>query len=186
MECLNPFYEKTHSHKRRKISQSVSLKLMSAGISSTNDVDSVDLKTHKSLLLYKIATEKCHFLECDECPTKDFLMNKIRDFFEKNIIDTISYRCWILTDRPDMMNIEESTDSFCEKYVDSLNYLIRHDYIAKCQFSYIDTKKKNLAIGEVLAEMDFSENFSHFSQNQIQSNSIKNKTNFYFLSQHKN
>ena len=63
---------------------------------------------------------------------------------------------------------------------------MRHDYIAKCQFSYIDNKKKNLAIGEVLAEMDFSENFSHFSQNQIQSNSIKNKTNFYFLSQHKN
>lgn len=53
MECFNPFYEKIHSYKRRKISRSISLKLMEAGISSTSDdviCDSCRLKvsSHKT------------------------------------------------------------------------------------------------------------------------------------------
>lgn len=129
---------------------------------------SVDIEYHKSLLLCSSPTEKCRLLECDECPSLDPLIKVISDFFNQNIIETISYRSWVQTDRPDMVTAEESSACFSEKYAESLNLLIRHDYVTKSQLSYIDNKKRYLNLDEVVVEMDFSENFSHFSQNEIQ------------------
>lgn len=55
--------------------------------------------TYKDILkkiICKNSTEKCHFVECDNCPNTDFLKEKIRKNLEESMVEYLEIKQWSL------------------------------------------------------------------------------------------
>ena len=84
-------------------------------------------------------------------------------------IEEIEFKQWTTTDCSTLQTIVQSTDEFIESFLDKLEALRRHDFIAKQQSRYLAERKESLKEGEFLAIGDFSENFSFVVQDEAQS-----------------
>ncbi len=60
-------------------------------------------------------------------------------------------------------------EDFLDLFVEKLETLTRHDFIAKQQARYLNDVKENLLPGEFLVIGDFSENYSFVVQDEAQS-----------------
>lgn len=77
-----------------------------------------------------------------------------------------------------MATAEESSLCFSEMYADSLNMLIRHDYMTNYNhhqsiINKTSSSRWKMDLDEMVVEMNCSENYNHFSQNELQA------THFY-------
>lgn len=126
-------------------------------------------KDQMKLLMCAEPNEKCHMLECDSCPPLEDCVEKFIAFFDQNGVENIEYKSWLHTDRTTLSMSNDSVEDFCSKYASKLNDLLKHDFISKKQSNYYENAKKNLKDDEVIVHLDFSENFSHLSQESVQS-----------------
>ena len=96
---------------------------------------------------------------CTECPGKDLLREMLERCFNEEEIDKIEFKQWTTTDRSNLQTIVQSIDEFIENFLDKLETLRRHDFIAKQQSRYLAERKESLKDGKFRVIGDFSENF---------------------------
>ena len=89
--------------------------------------------------------------------------------FNKEEIEEVEFKQWTTTDRSTLQTIVQSADEFIESFLDKLETLRRHDFIAKQQSRYLAERKESLKEGEFLVTGDFSENVSFVVQDEAQS-----------------
>ena len=87
------------------------------------------------------------------------------EYFDEN---EIQYKQWTTTDRSQLETISQSTEEFVETFIEKLQLLSRHDFIAKEQSNYLKDRKAALNESEVLVLGDFSENYTFIIQDAIQ------------------
>ena len=74
-----------------------------------------------------------------------------------------------MQDRYSITTISKPVSDFVHNLFNSLvNKLKLHDFIARQQSNYLKEKKSSLLHGEYILIMDFSENYSMVTQNEIQ------------------
>lgn len=110
------------------------------------------------------ASEKCHLLKCDNCPGTEDLKFFLKNNFEDEMIDKISYKQWVQVDRCALETLIKPADVFVDEFIEKLKKLSSHHFIAKQQASYYREIKEKLKIGEVLIIADFSENYAFLVQ----------------------
>ena len=106
---------------------------------------------------------------CEECPGSETLRESLDNAFENQMIDQVVYKIWTTTDRSSLETKVQSVEEFLDTFMDMLEKLIRHDFIAKSQARYLADKRSSLANGEFLVVADFSENYSFIVQDAAQS-----------------
>ncbi|ESN90100.1 hypothetical protein HELRODRAFT_182794 [Helobdella robusta] len=113
------------------------------------------------------------FEQCEECPGKLSVENNLRAIFEEAVIstdNTISFYQWSHDDnRSSLISVQDTVDSFIERFSQKLDELSSHHYISKEQLKYLSNSKENLKNSECIALMDFAENYSVIIQDAIQS-----------------
>lgn len=113
----------------------------------------------------------CMLNRCKSCPGPDVLKEhihgKLSDMYDED--DTITYKQWLTTDRCTLESKVLDRDQFIDTLVKNVETLIPHHYISKAQSAYLTTLKENLSDGEVVALLDFAENYTFLVQDAAQS-----------------
>ena len=111
---------------------------------------------------------RCALGECTCCPGPDRLREHLLEFFEDKEIDEVEYKQWTCTDRSQLETFVQPVEEFVEAFVEKIDILSRHDFIAKEQSKFFKEKKDTLKPGEFLVVGDFSENYSFIVQDAVQ------------------
>jgi len=171
-ECILAGKPGTHTVCVCTIHQNIKLMIVGSGLSCCTEGEDIHLSDYNSCLAAITCNKKsvdCFFHECSECHS---LLNTFAEFleknFEKHMIDDISYKRWISTDRATLETITKSVNEFNEEFCYNLKKLKRHDYIAKHQSQFCAEKRKTLGEGEILILADFAENYSFILQDEAQ------------------
>lgn len=129
------------------------------------------LKDYKDCINYvlcKNPTESCFLKKCNVCPKIQKFIDYVENVMEENNISQVIFSTWQATDRCTLIKQCLSTQDFIEVLSSALEKLIPHHFIAKQQSKFIEEKKNNLSAGEVLVQLDFSENYAYVAQNAAQ------------------
>ena len=174
-ECIIAGASGTHSVHVCVCTIHQNVKLMMVG-SKMEDVTMVDgseisLK-HYSQALSAIRCKQflpdCALGICNSCPGTDKLKENLLEYFDANEFDEIQYKQWTTTDRSQLETISQSTEEFVETFIEKLQVLSRHDFIAKEQSNYLKDRNAAFNEGEDLVLGDFSENYTFIIQDAIQ------------------
>lgn len=127
-------------------------------------------KNHLKDSMCEEPTVDCFFNRCASCPDVDELSQKFKSLLP-SLTDNeyVSYQAWTNTDRATIEKIDQMFPDFVQKYATQMLALKTHDFITKKQFEHLNYLKNNLAPGELIILMDFSENYKHIIQDSAQS-----------------
>lgn len=168
--CILPGATGTHSVCVCSIHQNV--KLMVDGSSLVRlTSDNLKISSYNDCLAYIVCnppTHDCYLQRCELCPGCDHIIEQFKLIYEEKMIDSISYKQWVTTDRCTLETLESSTNDFFDKLSEKLRRLLTHSYIAKQQNLFLIKKKKELNRGECVVICDFSENYAFVLQDSIQ------------------
>jgi hypothetical protein len=171
-ECVLAGASGTHTVCVCLVHQNVKLMILGARLSPLNLVDNseplLSYKDYLSAMMCFPATEACHLNECKNCPGPSKIRNSIEEHFDGNLIDCITYHQWVQVDRCSLEMFTKSTDNFLETFIEKLQKLQPHDYIAKNQSEFLRNVKHNIQVGQVLVIADFSENYAFVVQDSVQ------------------
>lgn len=173
-ECIPVGGKGTHSVCVCKIHQNFKLMISGAQLKklTIDDESKFFLQDYKTILQKIMCgnpTVSCHSLECDNCPGVDSIKSLLKEIFDENFIDNITYKKWTTTDRSNLETHVDPVDEFIDKFCEDLCKLIPHDFIAKSQSKFLEDTKNNLMPGEFLVLGDFAENYTCLIQDAIQS-----------------
>ena len=113
--------------------------------------------------------ESCFLSECDECPGTEPLKRTLLEAFDAKGVDEVQFKQWTSTDRSNLDTKILPVEEFATLFMDKLERLRRHDFIARMQAQYLQEAKRSLAEGEFLAVGDFAENYAFVVQDASQS-----------------
>lgn len=115
-------------------------------------------------------SEKCALLNCDTCQMNLLeLKRKLLEILEIQEIDVITFHQWLTVDRCELVKIEQDSDEFVDKFIQQIEKLIPHKFIAVEQLKHSASLKSSLKKGEYIVQLDFSENMTFKIQNESQS-----------------
>lgn len=122
-------------------------------------------------MLCQNPTEDCRDNECFECPGYNKIDNKICLFLNECKIDSIRVKQWVhLQGKYEIIEREFTKDLFLKTLRDAYYTNFRkHFYTALNQSDFFRHLLKNLKEGELLANLDFAENYCVTTQDEIQS-----------------
>lgn len=149
--------------------QNIKLMMENAKINSLTNGELPTYKHCLARILCNPPSIDCHLGNCPSCPGIDEVKSILETSFEENMIDKVSFRQWLTVDRCNLEMLEKSTSDFIDLFSKNLSSLVRHDFIAKQQSSFMSSIKENLTQSEVLVICDFAENYSFILQNEAQS-----------------
>lgn len=161
----------THSVCVCTIHQNVKLMLESCKIERLTRAASIHIENYQSCLALGICNPpniSCYFSNCQECPGYGSLRELLQETFENNSTENITYNQWTSTDRSHLETIIQSTDDFIDSFIERLPILLRHNFVADQQKTYLRELKNNIKFGDVIVIMDFSENYSFVVQDKVQ------------------
>ncbi len=131
------------------------------------------LKSERDLL-EKISCTKKSFLcaknKCNDCQELEatFKQDAMNKLFQDSARE-IYYNQWLMQDRYAIYTVTKSSVNFIEELLNQAsNKLKLHDFIARSQAKFLKDRKTNLRVGEYILIMDYSENYSMVSQDEIQ------------------
>lgn len=130
------------------------------------------LKTYQECLNAVVCadpTSSCYLDECTECPGLQPLADILENYFDEASIAEVEYRSWTTTDKAELRTFKMKAYEFVEEFCNKLKVLKPHHFIAKQQSAYYAKRKENLLPGEVLVQLDFSENYAFVAQDAAQS-----------------
>lgn len=125
-------------------------------------------KEHMKTILCKAPTRECFMLECENCASLEPLKEICQSLLQRAGIEEIVFRNWVTTDRADLTIITQTSDDFINGYVADIKKLIKHDYLARAQATFFEKCKETLTDFEIIAHIDFAENYSHGTSESIQ------------------
>ena len=146
------------------IHQNVKLMMENAKIGSLVNGQLSSYKHCLARILCNPASIDCHLRKCSACPGTEKVRGILEDGFGENMVEKITFHQWISVDRCSLETIEKSTSDFIDFFCEKLCALVRHDFIAKQQSSFMSSTKENLKDLEVLVSCDFDENYSFILQ----------------------
>ena len=82
---------------------------------------------------------------------------------------SIQYNQWTQTDRSSLITVVQPVEEFLHTFIDMLQSLKYHDFIAKVQNSFSSELKSTPTDDEYLVIADFSENYKCIVQDAVQS-----------------
>lgn len=128
-------------------------------------------KHYIKLLMCDVPTSDCYESNCVSCKNKDISeeINKVKSFFIDQDILEIRYWQWETTDRANLCEKIMEVNDFVEIFIEKLNILKTHSFIASSQTKFYSEKSKNVASNEAVIGGDFAENYGVSVQNEIQS-----------------
>lgn len=124
--------------------------------------------TDQFLCCAEIRTHNCFLRTCTDCCDFTTFEAGLLEKLEEQSVEEISFEQWLFTDR---CNIEAKTmtpEPFASFFAEKLNKFVYHDFIKNQQANFLKMRKETLAEGEILAILDFAENYSFVLQNEVQ------------------
>lgn len=167
--CILAGQSGTHSVCVCTIHQNVKLMIENSKMCFVTDGN---IKNYKDCFLKMMCNPPsidCYFSNCVTCPGIDEIKKILEDGLEENLIETVTFRKWISVDRCNLETLQKTANEFVEIFCDDLKVLLRHDFIAKQQSTFMTHTKENLSESEVAVVCDFSENYSFVLQDEAQS-----------------
>jgi hypothetical protein len=115
--------------------------------------------------------EKCMLQQCNNCKDLQLFRAFVDGLSQEDLESEIHYKQWAKTDSNKVVRISEEgcLKDACRALEEQLPYFLWHVYVKRSQADHFDHMKKNLDKGTLLIQADFSENFSHSYQDEIQS-----------------
>jgi hypothetical protein len=113
-------------------------------------------------------TEQCWLKKCEQCPGTHHLNSELITIFCNNHIESLQFKQWRQTDRCMMDLVEIEAQEFVDIFVEKINDLLPHNFIAEQQGRYLKYLKNNLSPTECIIICDFSENYSFVVQDAVQ------------------
>lgn len=154
------------------IHQNVKLMFHGAKLNQLTTSDGTTYPSYKDCItsaLCDLPQSKCHLRTCKDCPGFDSLKEFILTALDEQMIEMITYKQWVSTDRCTLDTICSTPEEFTELFVEKLETLTPHSFIAKQQAAFFSHCKESLKPGELLIQADFSENYSFILQDAAQS-----------------
>ena len=111
----------------------------------------------------------CKERKCVQCPKASEFAEKLLAEYDSREIDCVEYRKWTNTDRSTLETITETSEEFVQTLCEQLELLVKHEFVASSQGSFLRSLKENLNSREVIVLGDFAENYSMVTQDEIQS-----------------
>ncbi|XP_063215804.1 uncharacterized protein LOC134527239 [Bacillus rossius redtenbacheri] len=158
----------THAVCVRTIHQYVKLMIENAILC---DLTNGEFKTYKHCLPQMVCnppTIDCNIGHCTYCPGTAAIQTILEKLFEEHLIRKITFRQWISVDRCNLETLQKSSADLIDLLCDKLSLLVRHDFIAKQQTSFMNHLKENLKESEFAITLYFSENYSMVVQDEAQ------------------
>lgn len=138
---------------------------------SLENISNGTLKNYKDCINFVLCGKpkpNCYLKICKRCPKIQNFSDYLENIMEERNISQVIFSTWKATDRCTLIKECLSTRTFIEALSFALEKLITHHFLAKQQSKFIDDKKNNLSNGEVLVQLDFSENYAYVAQNAAQ------------------
>jgi hypothetical protein len=115
-------------------------------------------------------SEKCRTLTCKACPNIEKITEPMMEYIDSRCMETISHKEWVDDSvRHTLQRVDVTPGELVEKFGAQLKTLIQHAFVADRQAQFFRTTRMNLLPGQVAVQLDFSEKFNFFSQNEVQS-----------------
>ncbi|CAF2079971.1 unnamed protein product [Rotaria magnacalcarata] len=173
-QCILAGSSGTHAVCVCTLHQNTKLMMEGARFQYLTQNDDVQLKHYRHVLSKLTCNPpciECYFRQCKICKdSAEKLKDFLRNIFEDYVIDQIEYRKWTSTDRSTLETIIENTEDFVTTFGGQVERLLRHDFIAKIQMSFMqDLRDNHLKEGEFLVIGDFAENYTFIIQDEVQS-----------------
>ncbi|KYN01836.1 hypothetical protein ALC62_07308 [Cyphomyrmex costatus] len=152
--------------------QNFKLMVDAANLSKLTADSEQPLKTYKDCIENIVCSEPgagCFLDECKLCPGVEPLTTRLMELFDKADIEEVEFKLWQTVDRSTLRTQKMATDEFLDEFSRCLSALKPHHFIAKQQATYISARKESLRRGDVLVQMDFSENYAFIVQDAAQS-----------------
>lgn len=124
------------------------------------------------LLVCEEEAEKCMMqASCDECKNLQKFDDLLQNLDEEELNTQIKYKQWVKSEDDKLMRVslEDNQENVLSILHKKLGKFLRHVYIKRVQAKYFEELKIDLPPGTVLIQCDFSENYTHKRQNEIQS-----------------
>lgn len=87
-----------------------------------------------------------------------------------NLNQSMIWQQWEVVDgRPKLMNVDGTCEIALEDLVKKVPHFKIHSFVKKVQADYFENKKKSLSENSAVLQIDFAENYSMVSQDEIQS-----------------
>ena len=128
-------------------------------------------KSHKHIIAQAVCNPpqpKCYLDKCTACPGTEMLRESMTIHFEKKAIDNVIYQQWVSVDRTTLETASLPFEDFIEAFIEKVEVLIPHSFIATQQAQFFSECKKELKEGELAVVADFSENYSFVVQDAAQ------------------
>lgn len=110
----------------------------------------------------------CYLNKCESCPgTEKFSIFLSKLLTEKDVTE-ILFSIWQSTDRATLRKEHLVVDDFIEELCTKLINLKTHHFVATEQSAFLKNLRSNLKAGEVLVQLDFSENYAFLVQDAAQ------------------
>ena len=171
-ECVLAGSSGTHSVCVCTIHNNVKLMMAGSKMETVTANEDVPLKHYSHALAMTMCNPtlpSCHLGTCECCPGKEPLKEILERCYEEMGIDELQFSQWTSTDRSSLETMVKPIEDFLDLFVEKLETLKQHDFIAKQQGRYLNDVKENLLPGEFLVIGDFSENYSFVVQDEAQS-----------------
>ena len=88
--------------------------------------------------------------ECKNCPRITTFKNQLHQKFEDEMIDSVTYKKWVATDRCTMETVIKNAEDFIDDFTSDLLKLKKHSFIANQQKKFYNYMEENLKSGELL------------------------------------
>ena len=146
--------------------------MVNAGMLNKIQMGGVYLLTYKHCIAQLCCNPpsiSCIRRTCEACPKASVFADKLTDAYEEMHVDKVEYRKWSKQDRSELETVTQSPNEFAIRLGERLEELIEHDFIARSQNAYLENLKTTLKPREAIVMVDFAENYSVITQNEIQS-----------------
>ena len=149
--------------------------LLAKGINKSRDVN---LKTnaHDLVEFYSCNSDSkdCMYGECQVCNDfKVHCLDNDSDDDDSDVVerqDSVTFENWCRQDgKVSKISLIVDFDEAQSRWNETISGLKRHIYRKRVQVAHFNTQKELLKEGEVLVQVDYSENYKNQDQNEIQS-----------------
>ena len=174
-ECVLAGSSGTHSVCVCTIHQNVKLMMVDSGIATLplGEEACVESLLHYrhclSALQCNPPQEQCFMSGCAECPGPEPLKQTLLQGFDAKGVDEVQFKQWTSTDRSNLETNILPAEEFVALFIEKLERLLRHDFVARMQAQYLQEAKKTLKDGEFIVVGDFAENYAFVVQDASQS-----------------
>ena len=141
--------------------QNVKLMIHAAGLDTS----------HKHVIAQSVCNPsqpQCFLDKCTACPGTEMLRESMVMHFGKKAIDNIIYQQWVSVDRTTLETASLPFEDFIDAFIEKVEMLIPHSFIATQQSQFFNESKKELKQGELVVVADFAENYSFVVQDAAQ------------------